>query len=146
MLDASKAFDKVDRNRLWIKLFDESINHATIFVLMAYYAECYMIVKKGEELSVRFCTTNGFRQGGVASPTLWSIYQKSLAEAIKATCAGIKILFIMICLVLYADDTSLISDSDEKMQKMLDIAGKEGLMNDIQFNAKKSVVIIVNQP
>ena len=38
------------------------------------------------------------------------------------------------------------ADEDSKMQKMLDIAGQEGNKNDIQFNAKKSVIIIFNQP
>ena len=73
MLDASKAFDKVERIRLWNKLFDHGINHAIIFAIITYYNASEMLFINGNDISDRFKTSNEVRQGGILSPKLYNI-------------------------------------------------------------------------
>jgi len=145
MLDASKAFDKVDRTRLWAKLFEEGVDHSIIFCLMAYYAESIMLVKNGDEISVMFLAIISVRQGGVASPKLYSVYGKKMVDAIKSLGIGVNILFLIISIILYADDLTLVANSDNEMQQMINKVHAIADEDDVKFNAKKSIIMIFNQ-
>lgn len=143
-LDASKAFDKVERHRLWNKLFDERIEPAVIFAIIAYYDALELIVQNGEEKSARFKTSNGVRQGGILSPKLYNIYSGEMIRKVKSSALGVEIGESPIGIIMYADDLTLIADSAPVLQALLDVAGKQGRADDVKFNAKKSVVMVFN--
>jgi len=74
-LDPSKAFDKVVRSKLWLKMFQLGIRPVIIFALMSYYGESFMIIVNGSDYSVIFISTNSVKQGGVISPKLYTYIQ-----------------------------------------------------------------------
>ena len=53
-LDATKAFDKINRLVLWIKMFEKKINPLIIMALRSYYGEAIALVKNGDEYSIIF--------------------------------------------------------------------------------------------
>lgn len=143
-LDASKAFDKVERTRLCNKLFDEKIESAIIFSIIAYYDSLQLLVQNGNEKSEKFFTGYGVRQGGIMSPKLYKIYSNQLIKIIENGNNGISFKNFKIGIIMYADDLTLVADSSNEMQKQLDIVGKQGPEDDIMSNAKKSVILTFN--
>jgi hypothetical protein len=140
-LDASKAFDKVVRNKLWLKMLKNGIRHCVVLLLSKYYEELNMIVVNGSNSSEFFKTKNGVKQGGVVSSKLYNIYGAMLIIVIKRLNCGIKLKQRTVSIIVYADDVLLIADDPKKMAYMLKIIGEQGNKDDILFNAKKSIII-----
>jgi hypothetical protein len=67
-VDASKAFDKVSRPHLWLKLMEINISAAIVLAIILYYSESFMIVQIDDNFSELFRTTMGVRQGGGPKP------------------------------------------------------------------------------
>jgi hypothetical protein len=144
-LDASKAFDKLVRSKLWLKMFQLGIRPVIIFALMSYYGESFMIIVNGSDYSIVFISTNSVKQGGVISPKLYTIYTTFMIRLMKLLLIGIRIGKLLICIIVYADDTLLLANKKEDMQRLLDEIGKLGNEDDILFNGKKSAILIFNK-
>ena len=89
-IDASKAFDKVDRQYLWLKLKDKTNPHI-LASLISYYADSMAIVQNDGEYLDIFKTTIGVKQGGPLSPRLFAIYVEGLINQIEKSDEGIMI-------------------------------------------------------
>jgi len=109
-IDASKAFDKVNRAKMWCKLM-EKIEAPIIRILMTYYSDSQAIVINEEDESNIFKTTIGVKQGGCLSPRLFTIYVEDVIEKIESLNAGINLGNIKLDILLYADDMLLLSDN-----------------------------------
>jgi hypothetical protein len=108
-IDASKAFDRVGRNKLWITMFKMKIRPKIIIALKNYYSE-FLIVNNENDFAAPFNTTYGVKQGGCISPELYKLYSESLAIAITLLCLGVKIKNIRIDILMYADDVILVAN------------------------------------
>ena len=71
-------------------------------------------------LTAPFDTTSGVRQGDNLSPTLFSLFINDIVSELNALNCGISIGGTNYCVLLYADDIVLFSDSEANLQKMLD--------------------------
>lgn len=142
-IDASKAFDKVNRLLLWLILF-KKVGFLITYILMKYYdtSQAYVINKK--EKSETFRTTIGVKQGGPLSPRLFSLYLEDLEDLVDKTKIGVVIGKILINLLLYADDIILISNTKKEMQILLNLVEKFGKDREIKFNPDKTNFISVN--
>jgi len=143
-IDASKAFDKVNRYLLWLILI-KKIGFELTNVLMAYYDISQAYVSNKEEFSDIFRTTIGVKQGGPLSPRLFSIYIQDLEVVIDSTNIGIKVGDMVINLLLYADDILLISETKRDMQHLIDIVEEFGQLREIKFNPNKTNYIAINE-
>ena len=76
-IDASKAFDKINRIILWAILIDLKINKYVIKGLMNYYHGSMMLISNNDQYSSLFKTHCGCRQGGTISPMLFSLYAET---------------------------------------------------------------------
>ena len=57
------------------------------------------------------------------SPLLFDLFIDALAREIKALGLGVDVGGRMVAILLYADDLVLVADSQEDLQKMLDVVG-----------------------
>ena len=73
-LDASKAFDRVLHSLLFTKLIKRNVPMCFVRLLRNWYKNQTMQVRWGNHLSDPFGVSNGVRQGGVLSPTLFAVY------------------------------------------------------------------------
>ena len=143
-IDASKAFDKVSRPHLWLKLIDLKIEPEFILTIINYYEESYMLVQVGEKFSKLFRTLVGVRQGGALSPKLFSIFVDALLKEIETAKLGIKIGKMSISTVMYADDLMIMSELKINVKKMLSIIELFGQTNGMKFNPEKTELIVFN--
>ena len=93
----------------------------------------------GQELSEKFETASGVKQGCILYPLLFSLYINDLHEYLEG---GLQVGNLNIRILLYADDIVLISDEVNVLQKM--IKNLEIYCNhwNLEVNLAKSKIIV----
>jgi len=104
-----------------------------------------MQLLNGKAVFPHFCIRSGVRQGGVLSPSLFSIYIRQLIDSLKKSDFGCHVHGVYVGCIVYADDVILLSASVLHLQKMLDICSDQAADIDIVFNAKKSSLFAVGK-
>ena len=94
-------------------------------------------------MSLPFNVTNGVRQGGILSPTLFNVYMDELSVLLNHQSFGCKINNVCFNHMFYADDSVLLAHSPGALQKLVAICEEFATSNDILYNAKKSFVMCV---
>ena len=145
LLDASKAFDRVDYIKLFNKLLDRGMCPLTVRLLLTMYTKQKLQVKWNNHISHTFDVTNGVRQGGVLSPLLFSVYVDELLEKLKSSGIGCSIDHIFTGALGYADDIILICPSATAMKEMIGICEGYAKDHNILFNGKKSKYLIFGE-
>ena len=141
LIDASKAFDKINRELLFEKL-ETILEKPTWSALYQYYNNSYSYVQLNNAEGEIFKTTIGVKQGGPLSPKLFSIYVEELIYRLLE-CTGIcNINGIKSGVVMYADDLTILCESEQSLNKSLEICEKYGNEFDIKYNAEKTQYMI----
>src|SRR5574340_502749 len=120
-IDYGKAFDCVDHNKLWKILKKMGIpDHLTCF-LRNLYAGQEATVRTGHRTTDWFQIGKGVCQGCILSPCLFSLYAEYIIRnaGLDETQAGIKIARRNINNLRYADDTTLLAESEEELKSLL---------------------------
>lgn len=84
----SKAFDRVNHFKLFLKLRQRGVPTYITRILSYWYAIQTMQVKWGEVLSTSFGVGNGVRQSGLLSPALFNIYMNDLSVQLRSCRTG----------------------------------------------------------
>ena len=74
MLDASKAFDRVNHSKLLCKLIDRGCPAFIVRILYYWYSTQTFTVRWCQGLSGFFTVCNGVKQGGILSLHLFNVY------------------------------------------------------------------------
>ena len=82
-VDLKKAFDKIDRERLFIKLNNAGINGHLLSVIKSIYSKDESCIRNGNEISKSFCGNVGIKQGCILSPTLFNIYMHDFPKTLN---------------------------------------------------------------
>ena len=120
-IDYTKAFDCVDHNQLWKILKEMGIPDHLTCLLRNLYAGQGATVRTGHGTTDWFQMGKGVCQGCILSPCLFNLYTEYImrnAEVDEAQ-AGIKIARRNINNLRYADDTTLMAESKEKLKSLL---------------------------
>ena len=136
-IDHAKAFDCVDHKKLWKILNKTGIPcHLTCF-LRNLYAIQEATLRTGHETTDWFQIGKGVPQGGILSPCLFNLYPEYIMRnaRVDEAQAGIKIAGKNINNLRYADDTTLMPESEELkslLMKVKEESEKVGLKLNIQ--------------
>ena len=136
-IDYTKAFYCVDHNKLWNILKEMGIpDHLTCF-LRNLYAYQEATVRTGHGTTDWFQIGKGVRQGCIFSPCLFNFYAEYIMRnaGLEEAQAGIKIARTNINNLRYADDTTLMAESEELkslLMKVKEESEKVGLKLSIQ--------------
>ena len=119
-IDMNKAFDSINRPLLLYKLLRYNIQGKMYNAIKALYCRTFSCINLNGHLTEWFESLVGVRQGDNLSPTLFNIFLNDLANELNAINLGIKMGDLKICMLLYADDIAIISENEQKLQKLLD--------------------------
>ena len=121
-IDYAKAFDCVDHNKLWTMLKEMGIPDHLTYLLRNLYAGQEATVRTGHGTTDWFQIEKRARQGCILSPCLFNLYAEYIMRnaGLEETQAGIKIAGRNINNLRYADDTTLMAESEEELKKPLD--------------------------
>ena len=142
MLDASKAFDRLQFCKLFNELRQKLICPLIIRVLIFMYTNQLLSVKWNDKLSKSFKVLNGVKQGGVLSPVLFCLYLDVLLNKLYHTGVGCYLGPYFCGALAYADDVILLSPTLSGAKSMLNVCAKFSSDYNVKFNASKSNVII----
>ena len=145
-LDAEKAFDRIDRELLLYKLQLNNITGHIYENIKSIYSDALCSVNVNNMLTDWFSSDSGLKQGDTLSPTMFNIYINDIVQEVKSTGKGIIIDGFNICVLIYADDIVLMSDSEDGLQEMLDKVYNWSQKWMVKFNAAKSNILHVRQP
>ena len=144
LLDASKAFDRVEYVKLFTTLRNRKICPVVLRLLMNMYINQQIQVKWNNMISPTCTISNGVKQGGCMSPTLFSIYLDKLLGILRASNVGCRYGNHYMGAFCYADDISLLSPTVSGLQDMLKICERYADKYKIHFNASKSQLLCFN--
>ena len=117
-IDYAKAFDCVDHKKLWKILKEVGIpNHLTC-LLRNLYAGQEATVRTGHGTTDLFQIGKGVCQGSILSPCLFNFYAKYIMRntGLEETQAGIRIAGRNINNLRFADDTTLMAESEDELK------------------------------
>ena len=118
-IDYAKAFDCVDHNKLW-KIEEMEIPDHLSCLLKNLYAVQEATVRTGHGTTDSFKIGNGVRQGCILSPCLFNLYAEYIMwnARLDEAKAGINIAGRNINNLQYADDTTLMVESEEELEPL----------------------------
>ena len=93
-------------------------------------------------MSSYFNISNGVRQGGILSPSLFAIYMDDLSSLLNTSRIGCHISDVCINHVFYADDLCLMAPCAIALQELINICCLYSIEIDLNFNATKSYCMI----
>ena len=120
-IDYVKAFDCVDHNQLWKILQGMGIPDHLICLLRNLYVGKEATRRTGHGTTDWFQIGQGVCQGCILSPCLFNFYAEYIMRntGLDEAQAGIKIAGRNINNLRYADDTTLMAESEEELKSLL---------------------------
>ena len=138
ILDASKAFDKVDHDLLFKKLILRNVPLYFIRLLRYWYKTQMMKVWWDNYFSNSFFVSNGVRQGSILSPYLFSLYNADLTSNLNTVKSGCYVGNYCVNHIMFADDIYLFSPSLVGLQDLLTTCYNYAQSHKMLFNCNKS--------
>ena len=141
-IDFRKAFDKINRELLLLKLQRLGIKGLLYENIKEMYKSIsYLVKMQGGHLEP-IESSVGLKQGGVLSPLLFNLYIDDMKDIFDNTCDPITFLKYPLSHLLYADDLVLISTTQDGLNNCLSKLEHFCDTWHLEVNLKKSQVII----
>jgi len=145
-IDYQKAFDTIWRKALWHKLITIGINGKILKLVFNMYQNIKSSIFVNGEKSNVFNSFIGLRQGENLSPLLFSIFVNDLetylldngCNPVNIDVADEQNFWLKILVLLYADDTILLSESPDGLQHALNILSEYCNIWKLVINCKKT--------
>ena len=142
-IDYAKALDCVNHNKLWKILKEMGIpEHLTCF-LRNLYAGQEPTVRTGHGTTDWFQIGKGVCQGCILAPCLFNLYAEYVMRnaGLEETQAGINFSGRNINNLRYADDTTLMTESEEELKGLLMKVKEESEKVGLKLNIQKTKIM-----
>lgn len=143
-IDYVKAFDKVKHEPLIEMMNELDLDGKDVELIMNLYWDQQAAVRWNDKMSEYVDIRSGVRQGCVMSPDLFSLYSELIMRNISDF-EGIKVGGVNLNNLRYADDTTLLADSQQKLQDMLNRVVAESELKGLEINKKKSFTMVFSK-
>ena len=142
-IDYAKAFDYVDDNKLWKILKEMGIPDHLTCLLRNLYASQKATVRTGHGTTDWFQIGKGVHQDWILLPCLFNFCAESIMRnaGLEESQARIKIAGRNINNLRYADDTTLMAESEEELKNLLMKVKEESEKVGLQFDIPKTKIM-----
>ena len=142
-IDYAKAFDCVDHNKLWKILKEMGIPDHLTCLLRNLYAGQEATVRTRHGTTDWYQIGKGVCQGCILSPCLFNLYAEYIMRnaGLEETQAVIKIAGRNINNLRYADDTTLMAESEEELKSLLMKVKEESEKVCLKLNIQKTKIM-----
>ena len=141
VLDATKAFDRINYCKLFRILLDRNVSPLICRLLLNMYTNQKLRVKWADAYSSEFSVSNGVKQGGVISPLLFCVYMDGLITELLSSNVGCFMGSVYAGIFLFADDIKLLAPSVQALNIMLNICIDYAARFDVLFNDMSQSII-----
>ena len=144
-IDYNKAFDQVDRGKLWTRLYTLNISTKMIRMIQAIYKTVKACVRWEGCLSESFMCLRGVKQGCILSPLLFSMLIDEVANFVyEKGRHGIQLIpnSKEIFSLLFADDVILLSTTPQGLQNQINNLTNKSKELGLTVNLQKSKVMV----
>ena len=147
-MDLEKAYDTIDRHGMWQMLRVYGVAGKLLKAVQSFYVDSRVCVRVGNDLSEWFPVNVGIRQGCVMSSSLFSVYMDCVVPEVNVRVLGKGLELLSanggrfeINQLLFADDTALVADSEEKLYRLVSEFGRVCESRKFRVNVGKSKVM-----
>ena len=140
-IDFRKAYDSINRSKLWHKLQDIGLCGKMMNAIKSIYSSVSSCVRVNSHKTDWFDVKCGLRQGCILSPILFNLFINDLAVYLKSLNIGVQLGDEKICILIYADDIVLLADNEQNLQVMLNTLNEWCNRNDLSINVSKSNIV-----
>ena len=137
----TKAFDHVDDNKLWKILKEMGIPDHLTCLLRNLYTGQEATVRTGHGTMDWFKIGEGECQGCILSPCLFNFYTEYIMRNARLNEAEADIAGRNINNLRYADDTTLMAESEEELKSLLMKVKKESEKAALKLNIQKTKIM-----
>ena len=133
----------MDQDKLWNILKEMGISDYLTHLLRNLYAGQEATVRTGHGTTDWFQIGKGVHQGGILSPCLFNLYAEYIMRnaGLEEAQAGINIVRRNINNLRYADDTTLMAESEEELKSLLMKVKEESEKVGLKLNIQKTKIM-----
>ena len=126
-MDLEKAYDRVDRDAMWCVLGMYGINGQLLKAVQSLYEKSEACVRVCREEGEWFEVGVGLRQGCVMSPWLFNLFMDAAMKEVREKEGDVGVTLRderrniewKVDWLMFADDTVLLGDSEEKLERLV---------------------------
>ena len=141
--DYAKAFDCVDHNKLWKILKGMGIPDHLTCLLRNLYAGQEATIRNGHGTTEWFQIGKEYVKAVILLPCLFNLYAEYIIRnaGLEEAQAGIKIFRRNINNLRYADDTTLMAESEKELKSILMKVKEESEKTGLKLNIQKTKIM-----
>ena len=141
-VDFKKAFDSVNHQKLWIKLYNLGVTANLIKIVQNLYKIANVMVDVNGMLSKPVKVSKGVLQGDPFSALAFILFISDIETVLRKHVRGINVTISTdILLLAYADDLVILAESPIDAQRKLNYLEKYCLENDLIVNVSKTKIL-----
>ena len=142
-IDLKRAFDSVNREALWYKLFNMGLRGKVLNIFCSMYASVKSCVKHCNTFSDFFDVSVGVIQGQTSSPALFALFLEDLELYLQdSNSCGLTLIETCFIILLFADDMVILGNSKEDLQHSLDLLYAYCSKWGLEVNISKTKIIV----
>jgi hypothetical protein len=143
-LDAEKAFDKLNHEILFNKLYHNGIKGDMWVLLRNMHREMTTQVNWDNHLSENIYVNQSIQQGAKLSTSLYKCYNNAILDSVTEGGLGSHLGTISIATPTCADDILILANSECELQSIMDIIYHHTQRDLVKINPQKSDLICYN--
>ena len=152
-MDLEKAYDRVDREAMWRVLSMYGINGQLLKAVQSLYEKSEACVRVCREEGEWFEVGVGLRQGCVMSPWLFNLFMDAVMKEVREKAGDVGVTLWderrnvewKVDWLMFADDTVLLGDSEEKLERLVQEFGRVCRRRKLSVNETKSKIMKIGK-
>ena len=122
-------------------LLSLDVDQAEIRLLISLYWNQTAALRCNDDISAWMCIKQGVRQGCVASPHLFALYTEIIMREL-GDMEGFRIGGTIVNNLRYADDTVIVSELEEQLQRLINVVVAKSEAKELHLNSAKSFSMV----